>query len=406
MNDRRQIEGDARARRGRQALVLGIVSLPTPLAMNMYVPSFPQIAAALGTGTAGVQLSITSFLAALAVGQNVYGPASDRFGRKRPLQAGLALFVLASFGVSFAHSLGELVVWRFVQGFGACASMAITRAIVRDQFTGPPAAKVLAQILLVVSISPTLAPLAGSALAVWFDWRAIFWTMGLIGAATMLLVHQALPETLPPEERAGGWTALAGYGALLRNRVFVASAIMIAAAQSTFFAYLGGSASVYMVHFGLDSWQYSIVFALGAAGWATASQFAPTLMIRHGSERLAWVCSLASLGIMAALVTASLAGLGNLYVVLGGVLLMFAAVGVLLPTATVAALHPHGRAAGSASALIGTITFAIGAFASWLATALADGTELTMLSVMAGCAILSVAMACIALPFPKRFRRR
>ncbi len=384
----------------RRAAVLGCITLSSSLAMNMYVPAFPEIAAALHTDINALQLSITSYLIALAVGQNIYGPLSDRFGRKPPLHAGLLLFTLASIGVALADTLPTLVAWRFVQGFGACAAIVIPRAIVRDMHTGADAARMIANVVLVVSMSPLLAPFAGSAVSAAFGWNAIFWTIGAIGFCVLLLGIFALPETLPPKARTVGWSALGHYGALLRNRTFLCTAMMVAAGQAVYFAYLAASAVVFMDHFGLDSWGYSIVFATGAAAWAGSSQLAPVLMRRFEVGRISTACVQLSFAITAILFGAALAGLEGLWLLIGAVMLLFPTLAVLLPTGTVAALHPHGAVAGSAAALIGTLGYAVGAAATGLVSALADGTELPMLGVMAGCALLSTIMAWLAFRGP------
>lgn len=389
-------QGDGRERVRGHALLLGLVTLSSSLAMNMYVPAFPQMARTLATDAAGVQLSVTSYLFALAVGGNLYGPLSDRFGRRRPLFAGLALFTAASAAVALADTLAALVAWRFVQGFGACAAIAIPRAIIRDLHTGPSAARMIAQVVLVVSIAPTLAPLAGSAVSAALGWHAIFWLIGANGLLVILLVAWFLPETLPPERRGAGWGPIRSYGALLRDRTFLCTALMIAFGQSVYFAYLAGSAEVLMEHFGLDTWQYSIVFAVGAAAWGGSSQLAPMLMARLGAERLATFCVRTSFSVTAILFGAALAGFGGLFMLLAAVLLLFPSLAVLMPTGTVAALHPHGSAAGSASALIGTLGYLVAALASGLVSAFSDGTEVPMLAVMAGCALAAAVMAWLA----------
>lgn len=383
----------------RRARILGFVSLSSPLAMNMYVPAFPQMAASLRTDVASIQLTITSYLVALAVGQNVYGSLSDRHGRKLPLYIGMGLFVLASVAVAMSETLPTMIAWRFVQGFGACAALAIPRAMMRDLYTGPDAARMLAGILLVISIGPTIAPLAGSLISMSVGWPVIFWVIGAIGFIGLLLVHFSVPETLPPERRTTGGV-LASYPRLLRDRTFVAAALMMAMGQAVFLSYLAASPEIFIDIYGLESWEFSLIFAGGAIIWASAAQMAPRLMERWGAERVASVSIRVAFLLTALLFLSVVEHIGGLWFLIVSVSLIFGALGIMLPTATVAALHPHGEVAGAASALIGTIGFAFGAFVTALVSLIADGTDIPMVAVMAACALAAELLAWIAFRRP------
>jgi DHA1 family bicyclomycin/chloramphenicol resistance-like MFS transporter len=382
----------------RLGLVLGLISLSSPLALNMYVPAFPRMAADLGTDPGSIQLSLTSLLAALAIGQNIYGPLSDRFGRKPPLYSGLGLFVLASIAVAFAPSLEWLVASRFVQGLGACAAMAIPRAIIRDRYTGAPAARILAWVLLVISIAPLLAPMVGSGLAAAFSWRYIFWFMAGTGLLAMLLVATMLTETRPAEHRVSGGAMriIGGYAILLVDRRFVALVLLMSMSQASFFAYLGGSPFVFMTLYGLQGWEYSLMFGATAAFWAVAAQFAPTALGRFGPKRILVSCAAIAAIALVLLLAAVLAGRGGTWPIVAAIIPLFMTSGVMMPTATVTALHPHGAVSGTASALMGTAAFAAGALASALVGALADGSELPMVAVMTGCLLIALASALVA----------
>ncbi|WP_332812441.1 multidrug effflux MFS transporter [Sphingomonas sp.] len=383
--------------RSRYALVLGLIALAGPLGINMYVPAFPVIAADLHVSAESIQLSLMSFLAALAIGQNVYGPLSDRFGRKLALYLGIALFVIASVGVCFSSTVEHLIVWRFFQGLGTCAAMAIPRAIVRDLYTGHAAAKLLSLVILVGSVGPLLAPLGGTGLVMLFGWRSIFWALAAIGVVMLLMTIFLVPETLPPERRNRGMDALRGYGALLRDKEFMFMALMVGCGQATFFAYLTGSPFVFMEIYGLRPWEYSLVIAVGAAAFTGAAQFSSPLMKRIRPERLLNICVMGTSLITIFIFVLGLAGLDGPWILLVAVLLIFCALGIMMPVGTVVALHPHGGSAGSAAALIGTAGFGVGAIASALVTAFANGTEMPMLATMVVCALLSSAAAEFAL---------
>lgn len=388
--------------RSRYALVLGLIALAGPLGINMYVPAFPAIAADLNVSAESIQLSLMSFLAALAIGQNVYGPLSDRFGRKPALYLGIGLLVIASVGVCFSSTVEHLIAWRFFQGLGTCAATAMPRAIVRDLYTGHAAAKLLSLVILVGSVGPLLAPLGGTGLVMLFGWRSIFWTLAAIGLVILLMTIFLVAETLPPERRNRGMDALRGYGALLRDKEFMFMALMVGCGQATFFAYLTGSPFVFMGIYGLQPWQYSLIIAVGAAAFTGAAQFSSPLMQRIRAERLLNICVMANSLITIFIFVLGLAGLDGPWILLVSVLLIFFALGIMIPIGTVVTLHPHGGTAGSASALIGTAGFGVGAIASGVVTAFANGTEISMLATMAVCALLSSASAEFAL----RSRRR
>jgi DHA1 family bicyclomycin/chloramphenicol resistance-like MFS transporter len=376
---------------------LGFVTLAAPLGMNMYVPALPEIATGLGTDAKSVQLSLVSFLVALASGQLLYGAVSDRFGRKRPLVAGLVLFVFASVGASLSLTVEQFIAWRFMQGLGACAAQVIPRAMVRDLHTGPAAARLMGFVLLVVSVAPLLAPLAGSGLMAILPWGSIFWFMAATSVAALVLVIVVLPETLPREQRRdGGFGQLiAGLAELLRHRQLILLTLTMAFGQAVFFAYLSGSSFVFLSLFALQPWQFSLAYAVAAAGWAGSAQTASMLMTRFGERRTALAAASVSAVTAVLLLVVAAAGALGIGILVVGVTVIFGAIGVLTPVLTVVALHPHGRSAGMASATIGMFTYAMGAVASALVGVLSNGTAVPMLGVMAGCSVAALIF-CLA----------
>ena len=207
----------------RLALVLGLLSAIGPFAIDMYLPALPSIGQSLGTSMAGVQASLIAFFISLGIGQIVYGPVSDMLGRKGPMYFGMLLFAVGSVGCALAPDVQTLVVLRFVQGLGACAGMVIPRAVVRDLHTGADAARLMSMLMLVFSVSPILAPLAGSLLIEAWGWRSVFWAVTVAAALGIVLLATSLEETRPREQRvASSWgSALAAYGLLLRDREFL-----------------------------------------------------------------------------------------------------------------------------------------------------------------------------------------
>ena len=261
------------------ALVLGLLSAIGPFAIDMYLPALPSIGKSLGATVGAVQASLMAFFIALGLGQIVYGPVSDMFGRKGPLYAGLVLFALASVGCALAPDIQTLVALRFVQGLGACATMVIPRAVVRDMHTGTEAARLVSMLMLVFSVSPILAPLAGSLLIESIGWRSVFWAVTVIALFCLLLLAFGLPETRPASQRlhSSVRSALAGYGVLLRDRQFLGLVFIGAFGASGFFAYLANSPFVLIDHYGLTPRQYGLAFAINAAAFIGSSQFTAAL---------------------------------------------------------------------------------------------------------------------------------
>lgn len=379
----------------RAALVLGLFSAIGPFAIDMYLPALPTIGQSLNASMGAVQASLMAFFVAMALGQVVYGPLSDMFGRKPPLLGGLALFGMASVGCALAPDIQSLVALRFVQGLGACAGMVIPRAVVRDLHTGHDAARLMALLMLVVSISPILAPLAGSLLIESLGWRSVFWAVTLAAVAGLALLATSLPETRPASERVGSnWrSALRGYGLLLRDRHFMGLTLIGGFGVSSFFAYLANSSFVFIGHYGLSPRAYSLLFALNAVAFFGVSQATGLLGRRFG---LAPLMRIAVFGFAAAsclLVVLHAAGLQQLGLIVALLFVGNGFLGLVMPTTAVLALDAHGRIAGTASALMGTLHFVCGALVMAIVGLFADGSPLPMLAGIAGCALVAAVLA-------------
>ena len=379
----------------RNAIVLGLLCAIGPFAIDMYLPALPSIAADLDASTAATQMSLMSFFAAFGICQLVYGPAADMLGRKPPIYFGLSVFVLASIGCTFAPSIEWLIFFRFVQGIGACASMVIPRAIIRDLHTGVEATRLMALIMLVFSVSPILAPLTGSALIVPFGWRAVFVGVTIAGVAAIVLTTFFLPETHPPAARvrANLKNVVAGYGLLLRDRHFLGLTFIGGLGMSSFFAFLASSSFIYIEHFGLTPTQYSLGFSINAIGFIGSSQFAARIGARFGLPRMivTAVSIYAAFALVLFAVTA--AGVDNLAVLMVLLFCAFANLGLVVPTTAVLSLENHGPIAGMASALGGTLQMVTGAVVIVIASVLYDGTQQPMVTVITLCAIGALALA-------------
>lgn len=383
----------------RMAVVLGLLSAVGPFAIDMYLPALPAIGQALQADVHTVQASLTAFFLSFALSQIVYGPASDIFGRKPPLCAGIALFIAGSVGCALAPDAGWLIAFRFVQGLGGGAPIVVPRAIVRDLHTGAEATRLMSMLMLVFSVSPILAPLAGSLVIDAAGWRAIFWVVTGIGALGLLLAATLLPETRPVAARAGSGVAstLRAFRRLLADRRFLGLVGVGAFGMAAFFIYLANSSFVLIDRYGLSPRQYSLAFAANAASFIGVSQLAGRLTARHGLARVISVAVTGFALTMAALLGLVLAGFDGLAVLLPALLVGFGFLGLVIPTSSVLALDDQGAIAGAASALMGTLQLVLGAVVIAALGAFVDGTPLPMVAGIAAVAAIALLLAHLTL---------
>ncbi|MDQ7968347.1 MAG: multidrug effflux MFS transporter [Oxalicibacterium faecigallinarum] len=387
----------------KNALVLGLLSAIGPFAIDMYLPALPSIGQSLNAQMPAVQASLMAFFISLAIGQLFYGPISDMFGRKLPLYFGLALFAVCSVGCALAPDIETLIVLRFLQGLGASAGMVIPRAIVRDLHTGNDAAKLMALLMLVFSVSPILAPLAGSFLIEWMGWRSVFWSVTVAAVLALILLATGQKETRPAHERAGSSVrgALQAYWLLLRDWRFLGLVFIGAFGISSFFAYLANSSFVLINHYGLTPRQYSIAFAANAAAFIGVSQLTGNLTRRFGLVPLVKFAVRGYALFMLALLAMNQIGIERLDVMLVMLFVGFGFLGLVIPTTAVLALEEHGAIAGTASALMGTLQFVTGAVVMAVVGLFADGTASPMVAGIAGCAVLAALVSRLTLPHVK-----
>ena len=378
----------------KMALILGLLSAIGPFAIDMYLPALPAIGQSLGADVTAVQLSLTAFFLSLGVGQLLYGPVSDMLGRKPPLYFGLVVFTLASIGCALATSPETLIVLRFIQGLGAAAGMAIPRAVVRDLHTGNEAARLMSLLILVFSVSPILAPLAGSAVIAVTGWRGVFWGVTLAGLAGLVLIYTLLDETRPASDRVESslGSALRAYGVLLRDTHYLGLVFIGSSAMAGFFVYLAGSPFVLINHYGLTPTMYSLAFSVNAIAFIGASQFTGALGERFGLVRVVKMAATASGVVMLALLAYYLAGGDQLAVLMVLYFIASAFMGLVIPTTSVLALEKHGAIAGTASALLGTLQMLTGAAAMGVVGLFSNGKPLPMVVGMATGALLGVVL--------------
>jgi len=383
----------------RTALVLGLLSAIGPFSIDMYLPALPTIGQSLGASIHAVQASLMAFFVALGIGQIVYGPVSDMVGRKKPLYFGLALFAAGSVGCALAPDIETLVALRFVQGLGACAGMVIPRAVVRDLHTGADAARLMSLLMLVFSVSPILAPLAGSLVIEAVGWRSVFWVVTVLAGLGVVLVATSLPETRPPEKRVDSSfaSAITGYRRLLGDRQFLGVVFIGAFGMASFFAYLANSSFVLIDHYGLTPRQYSVAFATNAASFIGMSQLTSRMARRHGLASTVRVAVSGYAAVMALMLALNLAGIDRLDLLLALLFVGYGFLGLVVPSTAVLALDRHGDIAGTASALMGTLQFLTGVAAMALVGVFVDGTARPMVIGIAGSAFTAFVLAHVTL---------
>lgn len=390
----------------RLAVVLGLITAVGPFAIDMYLPALPSIGANLRAGAGAVQMSLMAFFITLGLCQLIYGPLSDMFGRKPPIYLGLVLFLAGSVGCALAPTVEALIGFRVLQAMGACAGMVIPRAIVRDLYTGSESTRLMSLLMLVVSISPILAPLAGSAIIATSGWRGVFWAVTAAGVIGLVLAVTLLKETRARDERGdSSWGgALAGYGRLLTDGRFMGLTFAGAFGMAAFFVYLSNSSFVLIGHYGLSPTAYSLFFAANAVSFFGAAQANGWLTERFGLPAVVRtaVTGFALAMLAAAAVTA--AGVERLEVIAGLLFVGYGFLGLVVPTTAVIAMDDHGEIAGAASALMGALQMVTGAGIMAITGLFADGTPAPMTAGIGACAVASFAVAQATLR-PKRLVR-
>jgi DHA1 family bicyclomycin/chloramphenicol resistance-like MFS transporter len=375
----------------RLAVALGLITAVGPFAIDMYLPALPSIGASLHASPNAVQATLMAFFIVFGVCQLFYGPLADIVGRKLPIYGGLALFTLGSIGCALSNTVETLIAFRVVQALGACAGMVIPRAIVRDLHTGPEAAKLMSMLMLVMSVSPILAPSIGSFVIAGFGWRGVFWALTTAAAVALGLATFVLEETRPRLARGGSsWAgAVRSYGHLLKDRSFIGLTMVGGFGIASFFAYLGSAPFVLIDHYGLTRNEFSLCFSLNAASFFGFSQLTGMLTKKFG---LALVIRVASAGLaVATAITAGLMliGLDSLPVMIVGLFIGYGFLGLVLPTSAVLSLENHGAVAGTASALSGALQMVAGAAIMALGGLFGNETARPMIATIAVSAILA-----------------
>ncbi|MCB1388153.1 MAG: multidrug effflux MFS transporter [Rhodobacteraceae bacterium] len=388
----------------RLALLLGLLSAVGPFAIDMYLPALPQVAEDLGTTEAGAALTLTAYFLSFGVAQMIWGPMADAMGRRRPLVIGVSIFLAASILAAIAPDLGTLVAARALQALGAATLMAVPRAVIRDMASGPEAARMMAAIMIVISVSPMLAPLTGSAVLAVGGWRTIFGVLAAASVVSLALIALVLPETLAPQNRqpVRAGAMLDGARRLLTDRRFMGLTMIGGFGMASFFVFLATASFVYTREFGLSPTGFSVAFAINAIGFVGASQLAGRLSARFGMQRVITVAVGGFAGATVLLALGGWAGLASLPVIVGGLFVANAFLGLVIPTAMVLALDPHPDIAGLASSLGGTIQMLTGGAMIALTGLVVDNSATGMTVAIALCGVLAMLAAALTGPRARR----
>ncbi|MFE9764832.1 multidrug effflux MFS transporter [Streptomyces sp. NPDC005808] len=378
-------------------LILGGLTATPPLAMDMYLPALPEVTRSLHAPAATVQLTLTACLAGMALGQLVVGPMSDRWGRRRPLLVGLLIYILATAMCATAPNIQLLVTFRLVQGLAGAAGIVIARAVVRDLYDGVEMARFFSTLMLISGVAPVVAPLIGGQILRITDWRGVFVVLTGVGIALTAMVWFRLPETLAPAERHGGGVgeALRSMRGLLADRVFTGYMLAGGFTFAALFAYISASPFVIQEIYGASPQTFSLLFGVNSVGLVIVGQINGKILVGRVSLDKVLAVGLAVVTLAATallLMSTGVFGETGLVPVAVALFVLMSAMGVAMPNTQAMALMRVKHAAGSASALLGTTSFLIGAIASPLVGIAGEHTAVPMAVVQL--AAVLVAAAC------------
>ncbi|MFF7684593.1 multidrug effflux MFS transporter [Streptomyces syringium] len=376
-------------------LVLGGLSALPPLSMDMYLPALPEVTDSLRSPAATVQLTLTACLMGMALGQLVVGPMSDKWGRRRPLLAGMVIYVLATAVCALAPTAELLIAFRLIQGLAGAAGIVIARAVVRDLYDGVAMARFFSTLMLVSGVAPVIAPVIGGQVLRVTDWRGVFVVLTVVGVLLSLVVWRRLDETLPPGRRQTGGLgeALRTMRGLLADRVFTGYMLAGGFAFAALFAYISASPFVVQDIYGASPQTFSLLFGVNSIGLVLVGQINGKVLVGRVSLDKALAAGLAVVvlaSVALLLMTSGVFGKAGLLPIATGLFVLMSAMGLTLPNTNAQALMRSHDAAGSASALLGTSTFLLGAIASPLVGIAGSQTAVPMAVVQVVCAVAAL----------------
>jgi DHA1 family bicyclomycin/chloramphenicol resistance-like MFS transporter len=378
-------------------LILGALSTISPFSIDMYLPGFPGIAADLDTTIASVQLSLTSYFIGIAIGQLLYGPLLDRYGRKTPLYAGLIIYIIASLACALTTSVNALIAMRFMQALGGCAGMVAAQALVRDLYPVNKTAQAFSSITLVVAVSPMIAPTVGGYVTAAYGWHAVFIILAGITALICFAVHFLLPQGKRADPSLSLYpnAVIRNFATVIKQPQFLLYTLAGGIATAAPFAYIAGSADVFMNIYGFNEKEYGWIFAFIAFAIIGSTQLNHILLKKFKSSQLVLSALLIQVFIGSILVVGTLyQWYGEISMILL-IAIYLSAHGLTNPNTVTLALVPFSRHTGSAASLLGGFRMAMGGLASAMVSWFHNNTPMPMIGVMVLCAVVGLIILII-----------
>jgi MFS transporter, DHA1 family, multidrug resistance protein len=375
-------------------VLMGVLQAFAPLSIDMYLPSMPLLEKVFHATTAQVQITLVTFLLGFALGQAVYGPITDRFGRKPPLYVSLTLFVASSAACALCKSVNALAFFRLLQAIGACGGAVVSRAMVRDLFPPIELRKIFSMLVLVLGVSPLISPFIGGYLLVWFGWKSIFFTQASLGVLMLIAMHFRLSESLAPENVRPLHMdhVTATYTHLLRDRTFLGASLVCGFSSAGMFAYIASAPFVFINIYKLPPQQFGWLFGIIAAGLIGASQVNGRMSHNIPLWKVLRVANIVQLVSGFAVLATAAAGIGGMFGIFAPVFVYMCATGFVFPNGSAIAMMRHGNMAGTASALLGTNQFVIAAVTTIVLGFIDNSSAMPMAIVIAGCGVAATVL--------------
>jgi DHA1 family bicyclomycin/chloramphenicol resistance-like MFS transporter len=372
-------------------LILGLLSAIGPLSIDMYLPAFPSIAKGLNTTVASVMLSLSSFFIGISFGQLLYGPLLERYGRKKPLYFGLSLYAISSLACATAMSVETLIIFRFFQALGGCVGMVASRAMVRDLFDVKDNAKVFSTLMLVIAVSPIIAPSLGGFITTYIGWRYIFIMLIIVIASIIAGIYFLLPDSKGPDSTFSlrPTAILSSFASIIKHPQFALYTFSGSIASAGLYAFISGSPYVFLEVFNVTEQHYGWVFAFVASGLIGSSQLNSLFLKRFKSEQIISAALYFQSFVAFVLAAISMLGFSELYSTILLIFLYLCCQGFIFPNASALSMASFGHNAGNASALMGFIQMSLGALMSAMVSVLHNESTIPMTGVMAFCSILA-----------------
>lgn len=375
-------------------LILGSLATISPFSIDMYLPGFPRIATDLNTTIDKVQLSLTGYLIGICIGQVLYGPLLDRFGRKTPLYAGLAIYIMASIGCALTSSVEALVVMRFFQAIGGCVGLVSSQALVSDLFTKDKRAEVFSMITLVIAVSPMIAPTVGGYVTAAFGWHWVFIILAFIAVLITSGIYFFLPTGKMPDNTVSlkPQAVLSSYFTVISQPQFLIYTMAGGLATAAPFAYIAGSSDVFMNIYKVSEQQYGWIFAFLAVAMIGSTQLNHFLLKKYNSEQIIKTTLMYQSVVGTLLVLGVYNNWYNLYTLIGMMFIFLTGQGLTGPNTSALSLAPFKKHTGSASALMGSWRMGAGAIISIIVSVLHNNTAIPMVGMMAACSLVSLVI--------------